>query len=289
MGLEAWNLPDERVGRPAPDDLAERRKAVAQLPQNPDPAAVVRSRAYGGVACLVVEAPEPDVTVLYLHGGGYRLGEAAGWTEFAARLASAAHARIVLVDYRLAPEAPFPGALRDAAAAYDAAYEAHGPLVVAGDSAGGGLAAALALAARDAGRPAPLGLLLLSPWLDQTFASGAFERNAATDGMFGMDAARVGSEFYLQGHDPHDPLVSPLLGDLAGLPRVQLFAGGHEVLLDDATAFAARAAAAGVTVEAHFVAGMQHVWPTVFPELPESRAALAAMTDFLRGAATASR
>ncbi|GAA4958739.1 alpha/beta hydrolase [Yinghuangia aomiensis] len=281
MSLDGWNLPEERAGRPAPDDLAARRKAVAGIPQQVEPGATVRPETLGGTPALVVEPPAPGRTLFYLHGGGYRLGEAAGWTGFASRLALAAQARIVLVDYRLAPEAPFPGALRDAAAAYDAACAAYGPLAVGGDSAGGGLAVALALAIRDAGRPAPTGLVLLSPWLDQTFGAEAYVRNGESDRMFGMESARAGSELYLQGHDPRDPLVSPLFADPAGLPPVLLFAGGAEVLLDDATAFAGRVAAAGGTVEASFVSGMQHVWPTVFPDLPESARAVESMVRFL--------
>ncbi|MCF2528021.1 alpha/beta hydrolase [Yinghuangia soli] len=282
MGLDVWNLPAEREGVPAPDELVERRKAVAAIPQQVEPGVDVHQQQYGGVPAVVVSVPEPARTVFYLHGGGYRLGEAAGWTGFASRLALAAEARIVLVDYRLAPEAPFPGALRDAAAAYDAAAEEFGPLVVAGDSAGGGLALSLAVAVRDAGRPAPTGLVLISPWLDQTLDGEMYAANAATDQLFGLDAARIGSELYLQGHDARDPLASPLLADPAGLPRTQVFAGGAEVLLGDATAFAARASAAGVTVEAHLVAGMQHVWFTIFADLPESAHALDAMARFVR-------
>lgn len=282
MGLDGWNLPGEREGRPAPEDLAERRKAVAAVPQQVEPGVTVSHEVFGGVPSVVVAVPEPVRTVFYLHGGGYRLGEAAGWTGFASRLAVAADARIVLVDYRLSPEAPFPGALRDAAAAYDAVHAAFGSVTVGGDSAGGGLALALALAIRVAERPAPAALILLSPWLDQTFESGAYTRNGATDQLFGREAARTGSDLYLQGHDPRDPLVSPVLADLADLPATLLFAGGAEVLLDDATQFAQKAAAAGVSVEAHLVAGMQHVWPTVFPDLPESVRALATMARFLR-------
>ncbi|WP_436774930.1 alpha/beta hydrolase fold domain-containing protein [Yinghuangia sp. YIM S09857] len=282
MGLDAWNLPGEREGRPAPDDLAERRKAISAIPQQVEPGASVSQEVFGGVPAVVVTVAEPVRTVFYLHGGGYRLGEAAGWTGFASRLATAAEARVVLVDYRLSPEAPFPGALRDAASAYDAVHQAFGPVTVGGDSAGGGLAAALALAIRDAGRPAPVALMLLSPWLDQTCESAAYARSGATDQLFGLEAARTGSDLYLQGHDPRDPLASPVLADLEGLPTTLLFAGGAEVLLDDATQFAQKASAAGVTIEAHFVAGMQHVWPTVFPDLPESIRALATMARFLR-------
>lgn len=282
MGLDGWNLPGEREGRPAPDDLAERRKAISAIPQQVEPGATVSQEVFGGVPSVVVAVADPVRTVFYLHGGGYRLGEAAGWTGFASRLATAADARIVLVDYRLSPEAPFPGALRDAASAYDAVRAAFGPVAVGGDSAGGGLAVALALSIRDAGRPAPVALMLLSPWLDQTCESAAYARSGATDQLFGLEAARTGSDLYLQGHDPRDPLVSPVLADLAGLPSTLLFAGGAEVLLDDATLFAQKASASGVSVEAHLVVGMQHVWPTVFPDLPESIRALATMARFLR-------
>lgn len=283
MGLDGWGLPEEREGRPAAEELVARRKVVAGIPQQVPLGVTVANEAFGGVPAVVVASEDPGRTILYLHGGGYRLGEAAGWTGFAGRLALAADVRVVLVDYRLAPEAPFPAALRDAADAYDAVCAEFGPVALGGDSAGGGLALALAVAVRDAGRPAPTRLLLLSPWLDQTLESGTYAANGGTDQLFGREAARDGAELYLQGHDRRDPLVSPLLADLAGLPDTQVFAGGAEVLLGDATAFAAKAAASGLSVEAHLVAGMQHVWPTVFPELPESVRALDAMARFLRG------
>ena len=133
-----------------------------------------RVETRGRVQAFVCEPDEPTSTFLYLHGGGYRLGEAAGWIPFAARLATATSARVVLVDYKLAPEHPFPAAIHDVVAAYDDVRAQGLPVVVGGDSAGGGLAAALAVACVESGVEVPAGLVLLSPWLDLTVRAATF-------------------------------------------------------------------------------------------------------------------
>jgi len=278
-----WNLPPPRAGREAGADLIQRRAETAefQKAQPVAPGVSIGEAVYGGVPSLVCEPPVRRATVLYLHGGGFRLGSARGWAGFASRLAIAAEARIVVPDYRLAPEYPFPAALADAASVYQAVLdEDASPVFAAGDSAGGGLAASLAVACRDKA-PLPRGLILISPWLDLTLRSETWESRGATDRFFSREAARVAAEGYLQGHAAGDPLASPLFTDAAGLPPVLLFAGEAEALLGDAIAFAERLALAHVTVEAHFVAAMQHVWPVLFPDLPESRAALDAMAGFV--------
>ena len=279
-----WNLPPVRRGVDADAALVQRRADAAEFQKSQPIAAGVTftDAQLGGVNCLVAEPPARRATILYLHGGGFRMGSARGWAGFASRLAVAAEARIVVADYRLAPEWPFPAALHDAASVYQALVgENAGPLFVGGDSAGGGLAASLAIACRGHA-PMPRGLILISPWLDLTLRAETWSTRAATDRFFARESAQVAAEGYLQGHAADDPLASPLLADLAGLPPVLLFAGGAEALLGDATAFAERLASTHVTVEAHLVATMQHVWPVLFPDLPESRAALDAMAAFMR-------
>ena len=282
---ERWDLPAERAAaRTAPEDLVARRGAVAQLvtaPQSAGDLAADEVRV-GGVDCVVLAPLRPTATVLYFHGGGYRLGSARASTAFGARLARASGARVVLVDYRLAPEHPFPAALHDALAVYGALLDDGGPPVVGGDSAGGGLAAACTLVVARSGAPAATGLVLLSPWVDLTVAASSFTANAGTDQLFSAASAAEAADLYLQGHDPTDPLASPLFGDLGRFPPTQIFAGGDEVLLDDALALGALLARRGVSVETHVVAGMQHVWPTLFPDLPASAEALAAMARFVR-------
>jgi len=279
-----WTLPPARNGIPASDDLLKYRAGAADsaASQRLVDGVVVRDATIGGVSCLVCEPPEWRRTIVHLHGGGFRLGHPRGWTGFASRLGMAAGARVIVPDYRLAPEHPFPCALHDVAAVYDAlSRERSGALLIGGDSAGGGLALSLAVAARGHA-PAAAGVILISPWLDLTITAETYESCAGSDRMFPRELATNAANQYLQGQAADDPLASPLFADLAGLPPVLLFAGGAEVLLGDGIALARRLALAGVTVESHFVAGMQHVWPTLSPDLPESRAALDAMVRFTK-------
>jgi acetyl esterase/lipase len=255
--------------------------AMAEQPLTPGTSAEPETIA--GVACVVCRPTAPTSTMVYLHGGGYRVGTARAWTSFGSRLAAAAHTQVVLVDYRLAPEHPFPAAIYDAAAVYDAVQSAHvGPLLVAGDSAGGGLAAALAVAAGIAGATPPDGLILISPWVDLTLTSDTFATRAESDQFFPLESAKDAAELYLQGVDPREPLVSPLMADFSDFPPTLVFAGGAETLLGDGLNLATRMVEAGVSVEGHFPAGMQHVWPTLYPDLPESADAVAAISRFIQ-------
>jgi epsilon-lactone hydrolase len=282
----SWNLPPERAGAPAPESLIARRDgAAAMMADKPvAPGTTARDETIGGVGCVVCRPSVPTSTVLYLHGGGYRLGAARSWISFATSVAAAATTNVVIVEYRLAPEHPFPAALHDAAAVYDALQGDHvGPLFVAGDSAGGGLAIALTVAAGQSGQSRPDGLIVLSPWADLTLRSETFTTRADTDQLFPRDSAVEAAASYLQGADPGDPLASPLLADLADFPRTLIFAGGAETLLGDGLSLCNALVTAGASVEAHFPAGMQHVWPTLFPDLPESIDAMAAITRFIKG------
>jgi acetyl esterase/lipase len=246
------------------------------------PGVAVAEHALGGVACVVCRPEGVGATMLYFHGGGYRLGSARYSAAFGSRLAVAARARVVVVDYRLAPEQPFPAAVHDAVATYQALLdEGTSDIVVVGDSAGGGLAAALVVGARDADVPSPRGLVLISPWLDLTVTSDTYASRSGSDQLFSRQSASDASSQYLQGHDATDPLASPSFADLTGFPPCLVFAGGDEVLLGDAIAFSRSLALAGVSVETHIVAGMQHVWPTLFPQLDESTQALDAMARFV--------
>lgn len=277
-----WNLPDERPGHDAEPDLLARRAMVAGLPSPEPPPGVTRTHStLAGVASLTCSPPDPTATILYLHGGGYRLGTPAMWAAFASRLADAASARVEVLDYRLAPEHPFPAALRDATAAYGTLLDDGAPVVVAGDSAGGGLAAAVAVASAGAGATPPRGLVLISPWVDLTVTADTYATHGARDQLFSREAATDAAALYLQGHPADDPLASPLFADAEAFPPTLLFAGGDEVLLGDAVAFTERLAVAGVSVEAHLVAGMQHVWPTLDLDHEEAQRALATIARFV--------
>jgi len=154
--MTAWRLPPLRQGRPASADLEQRRTRAASAPPGEAPAG---EQTIGGVRCLLVGQESAAATILYFHGGGYRMGSPRAWLAYARRVATAADARLILPFYRLAPEHPFPAALHDAASVYQA-LTGEGPVVVAGDSAGGGLAAALCIAAHEAGRT-PAGVILV--------------------------------------------------------------------------------------------------------------------------------
>jgi len=278
-------LPPLRAGRAAPEDLVARRAGIAAV--TPPPAVPtgisLESSEIGGVACVVCSAVAPVVDMVYFHGGGYRLGTASGWASLAGELAARASARVVVVDYRLAPEDPFPAALHDAVAVARALLEeSERPLLVGGDSAGGGLAMALVLALRDAATRAPAGVILLSPWVDLTVTNPSYASNATRDEMFSFESASEAAELYLQDHDARDPLVSPALADLHGLPPAIVLVSAHEVLLDDACALAHAFGTAGIAVELHVVPDMPHVWPFMQPAHEASQRAFEAIARFAK-------
>ena len=271
-------LPPLKPGYPAPDDLAERRaRMAADWTKAPlAPGITVREADFGGVPCLVAEPAAAKGTLLYFHGGGYRVGSAAGYAGFASRLSVATGLRVVVADYRLAPEHPFPAAVHDAVASFDAACAAFGePIFVGGDSAGGGLTCALALASDRK----PTGLILISPWLDLTVTNATYD-NRPTDLFFPKASAQSAAEIYLQGHPAADPLASPLRGEFSGFPPTLIFASNDEAVVGDALDLQAKLADARVAVESHIVPGMTHVWPVIAPDLPQSHAALAAIGLF---------
>jgi monoterpene epsilon-lactone hydrolase len=283
-----WKLPEERSGTAGDAALVERRAALIESSATPGlslaggDVAVELDAVIGEVPCISCSVAEEKRVIIYFHGGGYRIGAASTWLQFGARLALAAEARVVLVDYRLAPEHPFPAALHDAVNVFDELRASPLQIIAAGDSAGGGLAAALAVACSISGIAPPVGLALISPWVDLTNSSETFDTRAATDEMFSRQAADQAAGLYLQGVEATNPLASPLFADLSGFPPTIIFAGTAEVLLADSSSFAARLGAANVTVESHLVAGMQHVWPTVQPDLVESVEALDQLVRFCR-------
>ena len=233
-----------------------------------------------GVGCMVCDTANASGTLLYFHGGGYRLGAPAGWAGFASGLAAASKKRIIVPDYRLAPEHPFPAALHDAMTVYRALLGDGGAPFSGGDSAGGGLAAALALACRDLILTPPAGVVLLSPWLDLTCT----DHNRAGDPnemYFPRTAAIDAAALYLQGADPKAPLASPLFGDMADYPPTLLLVSSAEYLLDDALAFQGTLSKAGRRVEAEIALGQPHVWPILAPDSAEGKRAIARIASFL--------
>jgi acetyl esterase/lipase len=221
--------------------------------------------------------------ILYLHGGAYALGSINVHRELLARLARATHMRVLAVDYRLAPEHPYPAALEDTAAAYRWALDAGcapSRIVVAGDSAGGGLALATLAALRDAGAPLPAGTVCLSPWLDLALTGASIRTKASVDPVLSREALERYAGLYAGEHARTHPLISPLYADLRGLPPLLIQVGTDEILLDDAVRGAEKARAAGVRATLDVVEGMFHVFQMV-GVLPETRRALERIAAFV--------
>jgi acetyl esterase/lipase len=223
--------------------------------------------------------------ILYLHGGGYVLGNCATHRNITARIAVSAASRAIVPEYRLAPEHRFPAPVEDAIAVYDALLDAGilpSELAVAGDSAGGGLAAAFLLSLRDSRRPLPKLAVLISPWTDLTLSGDSYRTRADLDPVDRAVALRRMVQAYLGSADPTDPLASPIFGNLHGLPPLLIQAGDHEVLLDDSMRFARQARAAGVDVELQIWPEMWHGWQLSAPELPEANEAIGRIGSYIR-------
>jgi monoterpene epsilon-lactone hydrolase len=276
---------------PPSDSLttAERRaqyeRAEKAFPTPPD----VKVEHVGAPAApaewLRPPAADSGRVVLYLHGGGYVIGSPRSHRHLAAAIAGAARASALLLDYRLAPEHPYPAAVEDATAAYrwllDRAV-APGRIVIAGDSAGGGLTVATLLALREAGVPLPAAGVCISPWVDLTCGGDSYRTKAAADPIVTRAGVAQMAQAYLGATPPRTPLASPLFADLRGLPPLLIHVGSEEVLLDDARLLAERARAAGVEVTLEVYDRMIHVWHWFLPMLDEAQSAVEAIGRFVR-------
>ena len=225
-----------------------------------------------------------DRTILYLHGGGYSIGSAQTHRGMLTHLAKAARARLFTVDYRLAPEHPYPAALDDATAAYRALLDDGvdpSRLALAGDSAGGGLALALLLRLRDEGVALPATVTPISPWVDLTLSGDSLSIGGIDDPLLTSEALTQWVANYLGPTDPAAPAASPLFADLTGLPPLLIQVGDQEVLLDDSRRLAERAEAAGVKTELVVAADMVHVWHFFGDLTPESSDAIRSTADWI--------
>jgi acetyl esterase/lipase len=236
-----------------------------------------------GVAAEWIEAPGADAgVILYLHGGAYALGSIDTHREFIARLARAVRMRGLAINYRLAPEHPFPAALEDSATAYDwllAQGVEPSRIIIGGDSAGGGLALAALVALRDAGKPLPAGAVCISPWTDLTLSGASIQSKAHADCVLDADSLEMYAKLYAGERDRTTPLISPLLADLSGLPPLLIQVGTDEILLDDARRCADKARQAGVDVALQIWDEMFHVFQIV-PFLPETKTAVGHLAEF---------
>ena len=272
-----------------PGDIEQSRAALdALLGRYPLPEGTqVEPAVAGGVPAEWIDAGEADAdrVILYLHGGAYTRGSFVSHRSLAARLSAASRARVLVIAYRLAPEHTFPAPVEDATAAYRWLLQSgiqSDRLVVAGDSAGGGLAVATLLALREAGDSLPAGAVLLSPWTDLTGTAESVRTLAAADPWLNAERLSLVAGLYLGSADPWNPLASPLFGDLRGLPPLLIQVGTDEILLDDATTLAERAEAAGVEVTLEIWEEVWHVFQAFAAEIPEGRQAIDRIGAFVR-------
>jgi epsilon-lactone hydrolase len=273
----------------APPTLEERRAAFApagRLYPVPDDVLVSEVTA-GGVPAHWLAAPGADAgrVLLFLHGGGFQLGSLRSDGELAARLGRASGMRVLFPEYRLAPEHPFPAAVDDVLAAWhwlrtDQGLSARS-IAVAGDSAGGGLAVALLVAARDAGEALPAAAVLMSPTVDLTSSGASMTERVDQDPFSTPALLRQLAADYLAGADPKTPLASPLFASLAGLPPLLIQVGTADLLLSDSERLAAAAAGAGVDVTLEIGEGLPHVYPIMLGT-PEAAEATEQTGKFLR-------
>ncbi|HEU5097610.1 MAG TPA: alpha/beta hydrolase [Roseiflexaceae bacterium] len=272
-----------------PSPIEEQRKqweaAVAEVNAGLD-AAITPVDIYG-IPGEWVAAPDIEAqgALLFLHGGGYNAGSCVTHRAMAARLARATRARVLQIDYRLAPEHPCPAAIQDAARAYGWLIEQPIPaeqIAIGGDSAGGGLALATLIELRDSGAPLPAAGFLLSPWLDMALIGESMQTRAQIDPLSSYEGLLAAAQLYLGGRDPRDPQASPLYADPRDLPPLLIHVGDHEVLLSDATRLADRARAVGVQIQLEIWDEMWHVWHTWADDLPEAREAIARLGMFIR-------
>lgn len=223
--------------------------------------------------------------ILYFHGGGYVFGSSNTHRDLGYRISAAAAASVFLIDYRRAPEHPFPAAVTDAKTAYRwllaKGVQPH-RLVIAGDSAGGGLAVAGLLALRDEGEPLPAAVVCLSPWTDLALTADSIRSKTAVDPVVSLSRLTSYARMYLGDTDPHRPLASPLYADLTGLPPLLIQVGTAEILLDDAVRLAQRARKAGVEVTLDVWQEMIHGWQGYAGVLPEGQAAVDRIGEFVR-------
>jgi monoterpene epsilon-lactone hydrolase len=268
------------AARPMFDDMLAATPAAADI--------LVEVGTVGGIPGVWCrpEGTQADARVLYIHGGGYMLGSAKGFTNFAGQIASRTGAETFVPDYRLAPEHPFPAAIDDVVAVYHGLVDGGaGRIVVVGDSAGGGLALALlaiVAAEKQVGTRQPAGAAVMSPWADLALAGVSYATRAEADPIFTKDVLQVFADAYLRGEDAHDPKASPIYADLAGLPPIRIDVGDDEVLLDDAVRYSDRARAVGSEIELSIWEGMPHVFQSSLGGFAAAEHSLEAIATFLR-------
>jgi monoterpene epsilon-lactone hydrolase len=266
---------------PVDSGVEEQRRLLREaIEAQPLPADVsVTAAALGAIptAEITVDGIEPRHVVLYFHGGVYVMSDAFLAAGLASQVGRRTDAKVISVDYRLAPEHPYPAAVDDALAAYEALLQtgvAPSEIAFAGESAGGGLVIATLVNARAHGLPLPAAAFVMSPYVDLTLAGTTMETRREVDPLLSRELLQARIPDYTAGQDAALPLISPIFADLSGLPPLIIQAGSHEVLLDDAVRLAGRAATADVEVTLEITPGVPHVFQAYSPMLDEAGAAL---------------
>ena len=283
--LSQWLL-QPIMARPAAQMRPQLERAARLITRVPFGVKITRTQLAGIMADeLMPKRRQGETVILYLHGGAYLGGSPRTHRGMLAHLARAGACRIIAIDYRLAPEHPYPGALNDAITAYKALLAQQvkpEDVVIAGDSAGGNLTLVTAIALRDAGVAMPAKLILLSPWTDMTSSGSSFNTRAARERILDVQAIpQAARTFAGSSLDLADPRLSPLFADLHGLPPMLIQVGDDELLLADSTRLADAAHAAKVPVTLQIWPGMWHVWQVLAGWMPEADRAIRQMADFL--------
>ena len=282
--LEMIRVRSAEVRKTTDDDRLSYERIMSTLPMDDD----IETERVGvnGIPAEWISAPESqeDRVILYRDGGGYLFGSARTHRVMLAHMARAAKARVLALDYRLAPEIPFPAPVEDSVSAYRwllAQGISAQKMVIGGDSAGGGLAVAAMVALRSVGEPLPAAGVCISAWTDMESTGDSHITNAESDPSVSKERLLKIAKVYLAGKEPTAPLASPIHADLTGLPPLLLQVGSIEVLLDDSTLLKSRAKAAGVSVDMEVWDDMPHVWHHYAPILPEARKAIGRIGEFV--------
>ena len=267
------------------DELRESQNRSAKMMQKVPKAISVEGFSINELSAEWVthKNANAEKIILYLHGGGYVSGKLDMYRLLCGNISEKSGARVLLPEYRLAPEDPFPAALEDALSVYSWLLQNETSaenIFLAGDSAGGGLSLAMTLALRDEGRPLPAGIICLSPWTDLTFSGDSHKTNAKKSVILHPEGLRLWADSYVAHADPRTPHISPAFADMTSFPPMLVQVGAEEVLLDDARMVAERAKSAGVDVTLSVYEKMWHVWQAV-GILPEAKRAFAEIGEFV--------
>ncbi|MGD9106193.1 MAG: alpha/beta hydrolase [Desulfobacterales bacterium] len=268
------------------DEMRRSMESLTKFAKLP-PKTKIQKISFNGISAEWIctkEAHEGRV-ILYLHGGGYNIGSPNTHRELAAHISIASGAKVLLPDYRLAPEHPFPSALEDATSAYRWLLDTGltgGDISIAGESAGGGLSIATSISLRDAGEPSPASIVCISPWTDLEMSGNSIKTHAEIDPMVNLQSLKIMASNYIGDGDPRSPLISPIHADLKGISPLLIHVGSDEMLLDDSTRIAEKAKNAEVDVTLKIYDQMWHAWHLNVRLMPEAKNAIKELGSFIR-------